>query len=220
MTSGRIYGAASGRCLVRDGDAVDEAEKKRVQRDFHAGIRLVVDPDHDEVRGFVPATRQSDEAFFAVVDVTPSGANEPHPLETFYTTVETIFEERPQWSLRDDVPEGEPFEGRGRREPPILPEGVASRRSDAVRDDPVRLGVADIVTAVDVIEQRLDRPLTDSVAVGLRMTDRVAYDVLFVLREGEMRLTRMVETADDAETDSRLVERIRPFRILWQWLRR
>jgi hypothetical protein len=136
VTGRRIYAAASGECLVRDSAAVDEAERSRIEHDFYAGVRLVVDPDHEEVRVFIPAKRRSDEAFFAVVDIGDTAA----PLETFRTVVEAEFSERPGWSIRDDTPEGRLFQGLGRHDA-NLPPDVATVAERLPSEEPIRVGV-------------------------------------------------------------------------------
>lgn len=124
MTASRVYAAASGQCLVRDTETVDEAERERVLADFHGGVRLFV--DEQEVRGFVPAKRSSAEAFVAVVDVN----GRADPVDAFYETVEAVFDARDHWHIRTDVAEGPPFHG-----VPPAPESLVERVTDALASD-------------------------------------------------------------------------------------
>lgn len=106
MSSSRVYAAASGQCLLRGADGLDETERDLVQREFHAGVRLAIDPVRGEVRGVVPSRRRSEELFYAVVR---PDADEPLSVEAFHAAVAEVFQRRDRWTIRTDTPEGRPF---------------------------------------------------------------------------------------------------------------
>lgn len=157
MASRRIYAAAGGQCLVRDTPDVDEDERQRVLRDFHAGVRLVFDPERREVRGFVPARRRSPEAFFAAVQI-PDESDES-PLETFSGAVSAEFDRRDHWEIRTDTPEGEAIEdgrpnagGSGT----VAAELVDRLRERSPTEPPITVGVDGFGTALGIIEDILE----------------------------------------------------------------
>lgn len=156
MSSSRVYAAASGRCLIRGPDGIDETERDLVQRDFHAGVRLAVDPDRGEIRGVVPARRRSEELFYAVVR---PDADEPLAVATFHAAVAEVFDRRDRWAIRTDTPEGEPF----RR----FLDGAADRGTDGGAATPAPS--ADLDAVVDRVATRLrERTPTDPpVVVGV-----------------------------------------------------
>lgn len=211
MPGRRIYAAAGGQCLVRDTPAVDEAERRRVLRDFHAGVRLVVDPERREVRGFVPARRRSPEAFFAAVRV-PDESDESS-LETFYGVVAAEFDRRDHWEIRTDTPEGEAFDG-GR---PITggTEAVAATLADRLRerpstDPPITVGVDGFRTALGIVEGVLTDGTVNPSGIGPLVvtrepeTDHLDPAVRFWIRDqrSPAEILDVIEGGSDGKTDA------------------
>lgn len=209
-TNLRIYSATTGECLIRDSSSVDEAERERVHWDFVNGVRLTIDPPNGVVRGFVPAARTAPEAFYAVVSMNQSDiGNAECPIQTFATTVASVFDSREHWSLRVDTPEGRvlttavsPATGQER--------GLSSEELDRVlaaytQSEQSILTTPDLPTAVDAVKTAHD---VDPTAVQRRVTaigsvtgpPRSEWDV--VLSPGHEQPGVHHERTDTAQNDS------------------
>jgi len=99
----RIYAATNGSCLVGDCTGRPWDEEQRIATDFRNRTRFVVDRRHAEIRCFIPAKRQSAEAFYAVHSV-PSV--KPMDIGACIEIIMRIFEARDGWSIRTDTVEG------------------------------------------------------------------------------------------------------------------
>ncbi|WP_142860723.1 hypothetical protein [Salinigranum halophilum] len=233
MTVRRIYAATTGQCLVRNTDDVDEEERSRVTRDFEAGVRLVVDSDHQEVRGFVPAMRSTSEALFAVTQFDHE--SNASPLDTLSAAVTEEFEKRPHWRLREDTPEGAFI--RQLADPSsetTFPEGLQELLdADPSDDTPVTVAVGDftaaanVVRAIEQLQARGHTPRRTVVVAVYESVDHINYDVLCLVREqtsgvsviddatGESGETRKTETRaespvlDEPSTPRRLLDTLR-----------
>ncbi|WP_058366140.1 hypothetical protein [Haloparvum sedimenti] len=220
----RVYAAASGQCLVRDADGVDEAERDLVQRDFHAGVRLVVDPDREEIRGIVPARRRSEELFYAVVC---PGGDESLSAETFHAAVAEVFSRHDRWAIRTDTPEGDPFrrflrnsgesptEGtRGERPTDVAPEeidGSAESVASLLRerdesDPPVAVGVSTFGAGLALLDALRESGLDPASAGGAVIartarTDHLAPGLAVRIRDDETGMTVLAHGSRDIETD-------------------
>ncbi len=99
----RVYAATTGDAIAGDRYGDYEGEQRRVEADFTAGVRLVVDESRGEIRGFVPADRGSQEAFVAVMSVPGEGSLSP---STYAEAVTDLFDGIGGWTVRTETPEG------------------------------------------------------------------------------------------------------------------
>lgn len=102
MSEFRIYAATTGDCIAGDRWEYPDEERARIKSDFSSGVRLVVDEHRGEIRGFVPAYREVDEAFYAVL----STKDEPPDTDAFADAVWNLFEQTEGWSIRTGTSEG------------------------------------------------------------------------------------------------------------------
>lgn len=227
MSSSRVYAAASGQCLVRGADGVDEAERDIVQRDFHAGVRLVVDADRGEIRGVVPARRRSEELFYAVVR---PDAEEPLAVETFHAAIAEMFTRRDRWTIRTDAPEGKPFrrflenaERQGTTEERATANGTATDltpdgfggvvesiapllRKRTASDPPVTVGVPTFGEGLTLLnalrESGVDPAAADGAVVARTdRTDHLDSGLAVRIRDGEAEVTVLDHESRNLETD-------------------
>lgn len=220
--SRRIYAAASGQCLVRDTSEVDEAEREQVEQDYHAGVRLVVDDNRHEVRGFVPVRRRSPEAFYAVVRAPDDDAD---PLETFYYLVADEFERRDHWALDADRLEAEPFRralaGKSPltadESPPALRDGLSEPR---MGDGPITVAVGDYLAAIGCIAGLSDADVSpyDIGTVAVVREPGVSHldpAVQVWIREGQESpaVVDLAEVRDEEVDNDRTARVLSPIRI-------
>lgn len=99
----RVYAATTGDAIAGDRHGDYEGEQRRVEADFTAGVRLVIDEPRGEIRGFVPADRGSQEAFVAVMSVP---GEEPLSPSIYAEAVTELFDEIDGWKIRTETPEG------------------------------------------------------------------------------------------------------------------
>ena len=102
MSEFRIYAATTGDCIAGDRWEYPDEERARIKSDFSSGVRLVVDEHRGEIRGFVPAYREADEAFYAVL----STDDDRPETDAFADAVWELFERTEGWSIRTDTSEG------------------------------------------------------------------------------------------------------------------
>lgn len=153
MTEFRVYEATTGNCIAGDRWGRRDEERSRVEADFAAGTRLVIDERQSEIRGFIPATRSSPEAFYAVF------AGEESPLETtaFAKSVSDLFGRIDHWSIRTDTAEGQLLSS---LRTPATDEASHLSATRLVADEPIRIGVPTLESAGAEV-QRLRSQLTD-----------------------------------------------------------
>lgn len=142
MSELRIYVGPSGDCIAGDRWGRPDDEQQRIQKDFAAGVRLVISESLGEIRGFVPAYRSSAEAFYAVLTTEKT---ETLNTAQFVREVQDLFDETDDWYVRADTPEGKLLETLNSStvttmSPRIPTDEVATGQS-------VRIGIRDIETA-------------------------------------------------------------------------
>lgn len=102
MSEIRIYAATTGNCIAGDRREYSDAEQNRVESDFRTGVRFVIDERRTEIRGFVPAYRGTQEAFYAVF----SSNDSPVTAVEFVEAVRNFFQQVDNWSVRYDTADG------------------------------------------------------------------------------------------------------------------
>lgn len=171
MPTSNLYSVASGQCLVRGTSEIKESERACVQREFHNGILFILDPDRREIRGIVPARRRTQELFYAVVRFSDA---EQLQIERFFGLVADTFEKRENWEIRDETPEGTPFQlfSPNRldsakdinevKDYATIAEHVFKKTRDETPETTVTINVANFEVAISLIHQ-----LQESVTVPI-----------------------------------------------------
>lgn len=191
MSELRMYAGTTGNCIAGDRWDYSEREQHRVESDFRAGVRLVIDEERGEIRGFVPAYRGTEEAFYAVLSVE----NEDVDTAAFVEAVRGLFERVDNWSIRTDTPEGQLLE--------TLAASVEVDEESRVSIDAfssgrqVRVGVPDLETAgrqLRTIRSRLTDDVHRQYALShVRSPDHLSPDLLFHVSSSYDRTTTPTE---------------------------
>lgn len=179
----RIFAAASGECLVRNTESVCDEQRQRVQRDFRSGIRFTFDSENQEIRIFIPARRQSAEAFYAVGSIQNELENPS--LSAFHSVIEDEFESRSHWSIREEAPEARLLRAlRVTDHDTGELRDISKRVSSMNSEGPLRICVSDFRVAGLLLRLTYTaRGFHGDSIVATHPLDSMDYDVLYFTRD-------------------------------------
>ena len=216
-----IYAATSGQCLVRDTAEVDEQERRRVLRDFQAGIRFIIDPSRHEVRGFLPVRRSSPEKFFGVVHFETN----TNPIELYWNQVSEEFKKHPDWTLRDDTEEGRFLRIiAGEMDRDI--ETTECINMSTLHNSPTIISVSSLEIAGHLLKREFENGGSNkrlTIVVSVKNPSHVDYDVLY-WRRSQDETVKLVEQSKVDENSERASDstsnRSLLVQMLPRWIRR